>query len=97
MGMPAEEFWHGDPSLAAGYREAWRMRMQSAYKAEWREGLYVANAIAACFGKDSTYPEEPLFTMESPEEVEARKAMAAMERMKAAFISRVEKIAAEKG
>ncbi len=96
MGMPAEEFWHGDPELAHGYREAWKMRMQSAYKAEWRQGRYVLEAMAAMLAKDYSYPEEPLFTMESPEEAEARRAEQAMRRMKEAFLARVEKLAGER-
>ena len=92
MGMSAEEFWHGDPELAIGFREAWRMRMQSAYLAEWRQGRYVLEALATMLQKDYTYPEEPLFTVESPEEAEARRAERAMRRMKENFLARVEKM-----
>ena len=92
MGMSAEEYWHGDPELAVGYRQAWKMRMQSAYLAEWRQGRYVLEALGAVLAKDHQYPEEPLFSVESPEEAEARRSEKGMLRIKEAFLARVEKM-----
>ena len=63
MGMSAEEFWHGEPRLAASYREAERIRRDNRSLAEWREGVYVYRAVvAALSGKEEArYPQEPLF------------------------------------
>jgi len=89
IGMTADEFWHGNPRLAKSYSEAWKARTQSAYHAEWRQGLYVAQAIGACFSKEGKYPEEPMFTVESDEEVAERKAREHMQRMKDALSAQV--------
>lgn len=96
MGMTADEFWHGPAWLARSYREAWRMRMQSAYMAEWRQGLYVLHALGAALSDKAKYPEEPLFTMESAEEAEERRARERMERIKRSFQQAAVRIAARR-
>jgi hypothetical protein len=63
MGMSAEEFWHGDPRLAASYREAERIRRDNRSLAEWREGAYVYRAVVAALSdkEEARYPSEPMF------------------------------------
>lgn len=84
MGMPQEEFWRGEPRLAASYREAWEVRCSNALWGEWRAGLYHAAAIAASTSKDAQYPERPIGMPETDEERQARR-LAEYEGGKAAF------------
>lgn len=51
MGMPAEEYWDGDPWLVKPYREAYRIRMENedriADRNSWRMGEYIRHALAS--------------------------------------------------
>lgn len=86
IGMSAEEFWHGPFDLARAYREAWLIRRDNAYMAEWRQGVYFQEALSVALsnafvkGSSATYPEEPLFTA-SEERRRAREAARERARM----------------
>ena len=86
IGMSAEEFWHGPFDLARAYREAWLIRRDNAYMAEWRQGMYFQTALSVALdrafnkGSSATYPEEPLFTA-SEETRRAREAARERARM----------------
>lgn len=68
--MSAEEFWHGDFRLVSAYREAHRIKQESEYIAEWRQGVYMREALlsASCAfrewskGIEYSYPDLPMFT-----------------------------------
>lgn len=49
MGMSAEEFWEGDCRLVAGYRKAYRIRMENseriADRDAWLNGAYIRRAL----------------------------------------------------
>lgn len=96
MGMPQDEFWHGEPRLAVSYREAWEISRANAMWAEWRGGLYHASAIAAVMSKDAQYPERPLGLPETDAEIEAREraayreGRAVFESFAAAFNAKIE-------
>lgn len=51
MGMPAEEYWDGDPWLVRAYREAYRIRMENetriADRNAWRMGEYIRHAMTS--------------------------------------------------
>lgn len=67
--MSAQEFWEGEPRLAEAYRQAYQITQEREAFAEWRQGFYVLRAIANVFGKDTPYPEEPVFMSEAPESI----------------------------
>lgn len=98
IGMSAEEFWHGDVRLAESYREAMKIRRDNKLYDEWRQGVYVLEALVTAspafreFGKgvEHDYPSEPIFS--SPErrkEIEEEKEKVQMEKMLAKFGARV--------
>lgn len=60
-GVPYEVFWHLNPKKLQPFREAYHKRLEMEEYARWRNGLYVMQAVGACFG--GTYPETP-FGME---------------------------------
>lgn len=100
--MSAEEFWHGDPRLVVAYRQADRLRRESRYIAEWREGLYVGKAVGAVLSKEAEYPPEPLFSlMRDDDAVREQRERAKMESMLKRFgamaSSANRKMDAEKG
>lgn len=45
IGMTAEQFWEGDPSLAKYYRKAEEMRIERRNQEMWLQGMYVYEAI----------------------------------------------------
>lgn len=63
IGMTYEQFWEGDCTLPIFYRKAFEMKQKSDNEMNnfnaWLQGKYFAEAIAACFSKDSEYPEKP--------------------------------------
>lgn len=71
LGMSATEYWEGDTALPYFYRKAWKMK--SKYKADhenylaWLQGMYIADAISSCFGKNHHYPKEP-YELKTPEQ-----------------------------
>jgi len=87
IGMTPEEFWEGDPWLAAAYRERERLRQERLNAEQWRLGAYVYEAILRCapvltFHTEETSPEpwrerpfgmeETLESKESKRQEEAR-------------------------
>lgn len=72
IGMAADEFWHGDPRLAAAYRRAWEQRCRERQWAEWRAGLYHALAVGCCLSEKAEYPDRPLGTVETDGERQVR-------------------------
>ena len=45
IGMTAEQYWDGDPSLAKYYRKAEEMRIERRNQEMWLQGMYVYEAI----------------------------------------------------
>lgn len=96
--MSAEEFWHGDPKLVSAYREAEKIRWENKYVEEWRQGLYVFEALKAAApayrefskGKGTPYPKEPLFAVSKKHIGDENKERAEMEKQKAALKQMVE-------
>ena len=86
MGMTPEEFWHGEPRLAVAYRESFEIRREMQFAREWRLGIYMMRAVAACLVEDAEYPDAPLFSSEALKaEYEEAKAKATLEKNMAAF------------
>lgn len=56
--MPYDVFWHLNPEKLKPFKEAYQKRLEMEEFARWRNGMYVMQAISACFG--GTYPENPL-------------------------------------
>lgn len=64
IGVNYELFWTLSPPKLEPFIEAFKQK-QIAKRDEmnlnaWLNGAYVANAISACFGKNSQYPSEPM-------------------------------------
>lgn len=69
IGMPASEYWHGDPDLVKGYRKADEIRTKRRNYELWLQGMYVYEAISDispllhAFAKKGTmakpYPDKP--------------------------------------
>lgn len=99
--MTSDEFWHGDFRLAGAYREADRIRRCNRYAAEWREGVYMFEALLTASpafrelsrGLEHEYPSEPIFSAMTAEEREARD-RADEERRAAEAVARFERLAA---
>ena len=87
IGMSAKEFWRGMPRLAVAYRDAAKIERENRYQAEWRQGVYVYEALlsASAFfrewskGLEHKYPDAPVFgeayTARKQEEDDAKAAM----------------------
>ncbi len=79
-GMTYNEFWHGDPWLAASYRRAYVERRKAENTRDWLQGAYFYNAIstamANAFRKKGAQPvnylEEPfqIFPLTAEEKAE---------------------------
>lgn len=50
IGMTHNEFWYGDPWLAATYREAHAMRSEMKSQEMWLQGVYFYNALSTALG-----------------------------------------------
>lgn len=71
MGMTYDEYWNGDPWAVRAYRTAYKEKREADAFNAWLNGLYVRDAITACFsGKKNKfkYPERPyeIFADSSP-------------------------------
>lgn len=47
VGMPADEYWHGDPELLNNYVRAEEIRQRKRNNELWLQGLYIYQAIGA--------------------------------------------------
>lgn len=92
--MTAEEFWHGDLRLCKAYRDAYEIKLENRYVAEWRAGLYMFEALRSAApayrefskGESHAFPERPLFSTERTKELIAeQEAKNRMERQRAQF------------
>ena len=45
MGMPSEEYWHGDARACRAYRKARKENIKLQDELLWRQGLYVYHAL----------------------------------------------------
>ena len=101
-GMTYEQYWEGDPSLTADYREAHKLMQRRQNLNAWLQGFYVYNAIGAfaeilpAFPKKGAkiqpYMEEPIaMTEEEVRERAERKQREKMERIKQRMMGWVKK------
>ena len=85
IGMSADDFWNGDPTLAKYYRRADEIRKERENERLWLQGMYVYEAISDlapilhAFAKRGThakpYPSEPYsLTRKERKEADERKA-----------------------
>lgn len=84
-GMTPDEYWHGDPSLAYAYREAYKEKQKQKNFDAWLSGRYIYDAIIAVspifnpFAKKGTKPLDytkepyPLFDDEKIEKQEVKR------------------------
>lgn len=69
MGMSYDEYWYGDFELTRYYRKAYELKLERQYYDEWRQGIYVLEALLAASpayremgkGIEHEYPKQPLF------------------------------------
>ena len=95
MGMTYEQFWDGEPKMAAAYRRADQLRRKRENEKLWLAGMYTAEALASTVGnmfskgQKHKYPAEPFpVTEEEAKERREREQKAKMERIKAAFTAK---------
>lgn len=92
--MSVDEFWEGEPYLAMAYRQAFQLKREREAVAEWRQGFYVAHAVASVLSKDAKYPDEPLFmpmtteTKQEQERIKGQNDLIKMEAFASAFNSK---------
>ena len=108
LGMTHDQFWHGKAKLTRAYIRAEKIRRENRHQEEWRMGFYVYQAALAANcqtspyvrGVKPEYPDKPVFTTRSKEEIEQEKQRAQMDRNKQLFMAMVakanEKLAAKK-
>ena len=80
-GMTYDQFWHGDPWMAASYREAYVARRKAENERDWLQGAYFYNAVttalANAFRKKGAqqieYLKEPFQIFPLTEEEQAAK------------------------
>lgn len=68
IGMTAEQYWHGDPTLCKAYRKAEEIRQERMNYEKWLQGSYIYEAVCAASplfnpmskrGKPFPYPKKP--------------------------------------
>lgn len=75
MGMTYDQFWNGDNDAPRMCRKAYKRIRERADEDAWLHGLYVQQAIEACFsGKKNPfkYPDKPM-SIDAKQEEEKRK------------------------
>ncbi len=65
IGVPCDEFWHGDYTYLKYYEQAHAKKLEEQNTLAWIQGMYVYNAVgtalANAFGKrEAKYIQEPL-------------------------------------
>ena len=93
--MSYEQFWDGEPNMAAAYRKADQLRRKRENELLWLEGMYMREALASTVGNmfskgnKHKYPTEPFpVTEDEVKERREREQKAKMERIKAAFTAK---------
>ena len=87
--MSAEEFWHGDPSLARAYKEAFKLKQKHLNWQMWMQGFYIYDAVAVAISnkfdkkgsKRQEYFKEPADIFEKTEEEKALEAEKARQKV----------------
>lgn len=75
-GMTYDQYWHGDPWIARAFRKKWRLEQEEENKREWRQGLYIYDAVSTAIhnnfvqGQKLSYIEEPIRIFPMTEEEE---------------------------
>ena len=70
--MTYEQYWHGDPQLVKSYAKAYEIVYNRREVELWKLGVYFERANASLWDKNATYPKEPLFRIETEEELQAK-------------------------
>lgn len=99
MGMTYEQYWDGDPGIAAAYRKAYRLRREIANEEAWLQGLYnygafsvtLANAFRPKGAKRQNYFEKPIRIFPMTEAEKRRVEREEFAKMDAAMRSMVRK------
>jgi hypothetical protein len=93
--MTHEQFWDGEPKMAAAYRKADQLHRKRENEQLWLAGMYTAEALASTVGNmfskghKHKYPAEPFpVTEDEAKERREREQKAKMERIKATFTAK---------
>jgi hypothetical protein len=86
IGVQYELFWTLDPKSLAPFIKAFVLKQKYDDTCSWQLGMYIQQAIVACFSKSAKYPTKPMtsdkpLTLPKPETNEERQ-----QRMKANFM-----------
>ena len=95
MGMSYAEFWDEPSSLAAVYREAYKLKREIDNEQAWLQGLYVFDAFAVCLSnafahrgaKKQNYLERPIDIFPLTEQEKKRRQQEENAKMQAAMES----------
>ena len=76
IGVPYDEFWHGDYTHLKYYVEKHKLEIEKRNQELWLQGLYnydalttaISNALAKSAGQRKKYPEKPYRITEKTEE-----------------------------
>lgn len=74
-GLSHNDFWYEEPYLLISYAKSHELKLKDSaeeYKIKtnfnaWLEGVYIQNAIASVFSKNSKYPQKPFDISEKEE------------------------------
>lgn len=102
IGMTYDDYWHGEPEMAAYYRKAEKLRLDKLNWQLWFQGNYVYNAILDvapvlhAFAKKGTKPKpylsEPIpITKYAAEEKERRDQAEKRQKLREKFFADINK------
>jgi hypothetical protein len=60
-GMTYNQFWFDDPQLYYTYEEVYLDRLKEKDVLNWQLGQYITSAIGVWLGKNSKFPDKPMF------------------------------------
>lgn len=60
-GMPYDLFWFGDPQDYFVYADAYNEKQKEKDVLNWQLGQYITLAIGVWIGKNSKFPDKPMF------------------------------------
>jgi hypothetical protein len=59
--MTYNQFWFDDPQLYYTYEEVYLDRLKEKDVLNWQLGQYITSAIGVWLGKNSKFPDKPMF------------------------------------
>lgn len=86
IGVSYELFWTLDPKSLAPFVKAFALKQKYDDVCNWQLGIYIQQAIAACFNKSAKYPNKPMLADKSVTPPKPETPEQKQQRMKDAFM-----------